>query len=125
MKQLMVFILLVLSALVGHSAHATSFTYDKLNRLTGVTYDDGTSLTFAYDATGNLTLKKKTVNQALLVNGVCGSAHGGNFGDAPLSDLCAAGSASLVVGSGPWHWLCQGVQGGQSSERCGHLLEAS
>lgn len=116
MKRVLFVILLVLAALGDRYAYAISFTYDRLNRLTGVTYDDGISLTFAYDATGNLTLNKKTVNQALLVNGVCGSAHGGNFDAAPSGNLCSAGSASLVVGSGPWHWLCQGVQGGQSAE---------
>ena len=31
-----------------------SFTYDALSRLSVVTYDDGTSITYGYDATGNV-----------------------------------------------------------------------
>jgi len=34
---------------------ATTFSYDSLNRLTGVVYADATSVTYAYDAVGNRT----------------------------------------------------------------------
>lgn len=33
---------------------ATSYTYDDLNRLTKVAYDDGRSISYTYDAAGNL-----------------------------------------------------------------------
>ena len=33
---------------------ATSYTYDELNRLTKVVYDDGRSISYSYDAAGNL-----------------------------------------------------------------------
>lgn len=35
-------------------ANAAVYTYDKLNRLTSVTYDNGYKLTYEYDAAGNL-----------------------------------------------------------------------
>lgn len=118
------FILLVISVLGVRSTYAITFAYDKLNRLTGVVYDDGTSLSFAYDATGNLTQYNSTANQSLLINGVCGNSHGGTFGDAPSAGLCSSGRASYVVGNGPWYWLCQGVQGGQSAE-CSATMNSS
>lgn len=31
-----------------------SFTYDALGRLSVVTYDDGTTITYSYDASGNI-----------------------------------------------------------------------
>ena len=41
--------------LVGTTALAvTSYTYDELNRLTKVIYDDGRSISYSYDAAGNL-----------------------------------------------------------------------
>ncbi len=35
------------------AAAATLYSYDTLNRLTHVTYSDGTTITYTYDATGN------------------------------------------------------------------------
>lgn len=46
------------------------------------------------------------------VNGVCGTANGTSVYSAPSSDLCAAGIASAVSGSGPWSWTCAGSGGG-------------
>lgn len=45
----------LLAALTGGQAvAATQYTYDELNRLTKVVYDDGRSISYAYDAAGNL-----------------------------------------------------------------------
>ncbi len=46
------------------------------------------------------------------VDGVCGSASGGTFTTVPTENLCAAGDASAVAGSGPWTWTCGGIAGG-------------
>ena len=46
------------------------------------------------------------------VNGLCGSSSGGTFSSAPTSNLCNAGTATSVSGSGPWNWTCQGSNGG-------------
>jgi len=37
---------------INGSAHPTSFAYDAMSRLTGITYPDGTTASFAYDSRG-------------------------------------------------------------------------
>ena len=49
------------------------------------------------------------------VNGACGSANGGTVSTAPTANLCTAGSASTVSGSGPWSWTCAGSNGGSTA----------
>ena len=39
--------------LAGSVSRSITYTYDNLYRLTGASYNDGTSFTYAYDATGN------------------------------------------------------------------------
>lgn len=90
---------------------AISYTYDAQNRLTKVIYDNGNSIAYGYDQSGNITgvvTKEST-------NGECGVANGATFGSAPTSDLCAAGTPSAVVGSGPWSWTCTGLGGGSDA----------
>lgn len=44
-----------------------------------------------------------------VAGGVCGAAEGQTFSskaDIPAEDLCAAGTASAIAGSGPWSWTC-------------------
>jgi len=48
----------------------------------------------------------------LKVDGVCGSSDGDSFLSAPTTNLCSAGMASLVSGSGPWSWTCDGLYTG-------------
>jgi hypothetical protein len=38
----------------------------------------------------------------------CGSANGGSTCVKPTTNLCSAGTASFVSGSGPWTWTCSG-----------------
>lgn len=102
--------------LLPATAMAVSYTYDPLGRLTSVVYDGGETITYAYDPAGNITRSVRTVNQAAVVTGVCGSANGKSFSAAPSASLCTTGAASAVVGSGPWNWLCQGSNGGASPE---------
>ncbi len=45
-------------------------------------------------------------------NGVCGSANGATLSSKPTVNLCAAGTASTVGGTGPWSWTCAGSNGG-------------
>jgi hypothetical protein len=59
------------------------------------------------------TAKSVTATFSLLpVNGACGSADGQTFTSAPTANLCSAGTASNVTGSGPWNWTCIGLYGG-------------
>jgi hypothetical protein len=49
------------------------------------------------------------------VNGVCGTSSGGSFTTAPTTNLCSAGTATGVNGSGPWTWSCTGSNGGSTA----------
>jgi hypothetical protein len=56
------------------------------------------------------------------VNGACGTANGGKFGNAPSGGaLCSVGTASAVTGSGPWSWNCSGLNGGTTAS-CSAML---
>jgi uncharacterized repeat protein (TIGR02543 family) len=52
---------------------------------------------------------------AVPIDGVCGSSNGGTFTIAPDTNLCSAGSATAVMGSGPWNWSCTGANGGTTA----------
>ena len=54
------------------------------------------------------------------VDGLCGTAAGVSFTNAPGASLCAAGTPTTVSGpnSGPWSWTCNGFQGGGPSGTC-------
>jgi hypothetical protein len=49
------------------------------------------------------------------IGGVCGTANGTTVTSAPLTNLCAVGTASSMTGSGPWTWSCNGSNGGVSA----------
>ena len=49
------------------------------------------------------------------VNGACGPASGTTGTAAPSANLCSAGTASPVTGTGPWTWQCTGANGGTTS----------
>ena len=49
------------------------------------------------------------------VNGVCGTSISAAFKTAPASNLCAAGTATSVSGTGPWSWSCSGSNGGATA----------
>ena len=51
----------------------------------------------------------------LEINGACGSANGVAASTAPTANLCSAGTASTVAGSGPWSWSCAGSNGGATA----------
>ena len=50
-----------------------------------------------------------------VLNGTCGSVNGTTVASAPTSNLCTAGTASTVTGSGPWTWSCAGTGGGTTA----------
>ena len=57
------------------------------------------------------------------VNGACGSSSGGTFTTAPSTNLCTAGTATLVSGSGPWTWSCLGQYGGTDATSCSASIQ--
>lgn len=58
------------------------------------------------------------------VNGVCGSSNLKTFTSVPTTNLCSAGTASSVSGSGPWSWTCTGSYGG-STASCSAIKQTS
>ena len=56
---------------------ATSYSYDSLNRLTGVDYGNGTTVSYSYDAAGNMTAKQ--VSAPVSADLAIGKTHRGNF----------------------------------------------
>jgi hypothetical protein len=49
------------------------------------------------------------------VNGSCGASNKESLTSAPTANLCTAGAASTVSGSGPWSWSCAGASGGSTA----------
>ncbi|MCX6761421.1 MAG: hypothetical protein NTY33_01035 [Candidatus Moranbacteria bacterium] len=49
------------------------------------------------------------------INGLCGSANNQAVSSAPTSNLCLAGTASAVTGTGLWNWTCAGTGGGTTA----------
>lgn len=48
---------MVFAAMTASAQTSVTYTYDDLNRLTGVHYSNGVTVTYAYDALGNRTAK--------------------------------------------------------------------
>ena len=61
------------------------------------------------------TFSVTTVSAPIATNGSCGSANGGVFASAPSTNLCVAGTAMAVTGTGPWTWSCTGANGGSTA----------
>ena len=57
----------------------------------------------------------KPASSPSLINGACGSSNGASLTSAPTTNLCTAGAASTVSGSGPWVWTCAGSGGGTTA----------
>jgi hypothetical protein len=75
------------------------------------------------DSQGNYSAwAQKTVTINAFVNGACGvastSVSGIDLSAAPSSGLCNAGSATVVSGTGPWTWNCNGIGSGSTNVSC-------
>jgi hypothetical protein len=60
-----------------------------------------------------------------VVNGVCGSSNGATLSSAPTANLCSAGTASSMTGTGPWNWACAGSGGGTTASCSAQLQSGS
>ena len=56
------------------------------------------------------------------VNGSCGSADNTTFSVAPILNLCDSGTATTVLGTGPWNWSCSGSNGGSTATCSAQVL---
>jgi YD repeat-containing protein len=64
---------------------------------------------WAKDAAGNISvIASASTTVTLSFAGTCGSSNGAIFNVAPNANLCTTGTPSLVTGSGPWNWTCNG-----------------
>ncbi len=70
---------------------------------------------WAWTCTGANNGTNASCTASLLTNGVCGSNNGANLTAAPTFNLCSAGTASAVSGSGPWTWTCAGANDGTTA----------
>ncbi len=66
-----------------------------------------------------------TVSCAAILDGACGSANTESFLTAPRTNLCSAGRASALTGTGPWSWTCQGSGGAPTNASCAANLKAN
>lgn len=64
---------------------------------------------------GTATLVNGFTYLASTINGACGAANGTTVSVAPAANFCSAGTASAVLGSGPWTWSCAGSGGGTNA----------
>lgn len=72
---------------------------------------------WTWDCNGNGSVNAScSANKIMPINGACGPANGQDLTAAPSGgDLCSAGSASTVAGTGPWSWTCSGANGGSDA----------
>jgi hypothetical protein len=66
-------------------------------------------------AQNSLTVNAGSPTGPTPVNGSCGPANGATSSVAPSAGLCSVGTASAVMGTGPWTWQCTGSNGGTTS----------
>lgn len=80
-------------------------------------YDNVSLLTYLLLINNSsLQTNKIEINVDRTIDGVCGSANGGNYETAPSSGLCQAGNPTTVTPSGNyWLWSCEGINGGQTA----------
>ncbi|MFT3790920.1 MAG: choice-of-anchor Q domain-containing protein [Rudaea sp.] len=64
--------------------------------------------------TADCTVIATFVPAATPVDGVCGSDDGKTLASTP-TNLCSAGTPSVVAGDGPWTWTCSGSNGGATA----------
>ncbi|MDD5639238.1 MAG: hypothetical protein PHR47_00285 [Candidatus Pacebacteria bacterium] len=51
------------------------------------------------------------------INGACNAIADSDVAS-PIANLCTAGTAINFTGSGPWTWICSGINGGTDSGTC-------
>jgi len=102
----------------GTFSTAPSTNLCSLGTATSVT-TNATTYTWSCTGSGGGTTASCSSNR--LINGVCGSSNGGTFSTAPTTNLCSAGNASAVSGTGPWTWNCNGINGGTNASCSANL----
>jgi len=113
---IIMFVLIGLSGAMN--ALADTYSYDPLNRLTRVVYDDRSALVYSYDAAGNIT----QISIPGPINGACGASNGQSFSAVPSANLCTPDDVVFPFPTSTgWNWTCQGTNGGSNSN-CSALM---
>ncbi len=91
-------ILLGLGALLATTttAAAQSYTYDEAGRLAGVSYADGSTITYSYDANGNL-LERLATTPSNGVDGASNRSNGSNGSSLTVGSNLVTDQATLTV----------------------------
>ena len=115
------------SGFVSISINNPCITYSFFSSSLGININDSYTATATADPlTGGIDMVKESdennntltkivqgCSSALSsVNAQCGSANGQSFNSAPTTNLCAQGTATPLLGTGPWTWTCNGLNGG-------------
>lgn len=109
--------------------HAGPYSISSSGSITGASPSGSCSMDALKRLVACVTLNSKGTNADLMiytsakptpvpsapVNGACGSSNLKTLPAAPTGNLCLAGTASAVSGSGPWTWSCQGANGGDDA----------
>jgi len=80
------------------SCLAETYSYDAAGRLTGVVYDDGSSLSYQYDANGNRLTRTAALASS---NTGSGSSGGGHHGGGSFDPLTLILTLLVLTGMGP------------------------
>ncbi len=104
MKKYIILIMLILGCWVGIYAQTPqkmTYVYDALNRLTEVTYPNGSKITYNYDVLGNRT--------SVVIMGGCSVATATISGTSTISAGQFATIAVTLTGASPWSIVFNGV----------------
>lgn len=106
--------------LMPYAVWSLSFPQSATNHtIAGVAYDPDTQRLFVRQGAADGTAPLYQVFQLDIgitpISGICGSSNGLALSSAPTVNLCSAGTASAVSGTGPWSWTCAGSGGGSTA----------
>ncbi|HZV82067.1 MAG TPA: DUF1566 domain-containing protein [Geobacteraceae bacterium] len=105
------------SQTINYGSTATSVTAIPDPTYAFVNWTEGAAVvgTNATLAVGNVTAAHSYTANFVINYGVCGTSNAGTFPIAPSSNLCTAGTATALSGTGPWSWQCISAYGGATA----------
>lgn len=99
---------------VNYGGSATSVTAAPDPTYGFINWTEGATVvsTNATLTVSNVTAPHSYTANFVVNYGICGTSNGATLTSAPSSNLCAAGTATIPSGSGPWNWKCVNSLGG-------------
>ena len=99
-------LVLLLTVSLFTAAHAARYTYDKLHRLTAVTYNGGDSVYYKYDPAGNLL--SVSMAPSYKIGGTLTDAEGN-----PLAGAVLTLNGQSITTGADGVWLFDGLEAGE------------